>query len=384
MALHQLPLYEGVITRRLLKQLGEVHRPGELLLSVYLDMDPSRWGDAEGIRIAAKNSLRQLHEKIGQLPISNGERQRLLRETELIQELATLSAGRRGLRGLACFLASPVNLAYALPLPWPVHFRYFLEDRFVLWPLHQVLDQSDLFGMVLVDKDEARLYLGYLGQVEEMSYIFDEIPPKIRIPDAFGELQFRRKHVEYFHHHFDRVAYNALRLWEQEPFRYLIVGGLWEILPQFESHLHRYLRERIIARWEISVHAAKTELQKRLEQEESQLLQRQAEQVWRELNEAPPERQAKGPERVFRALWEQRVGHLLVQPNTRYHGHVCTQCQRLHLSGGPCIECGGSVNHVPDIYEEAVRVALSQSAHVRYWNSPALEECDGIAALLRY
>lgn len=384
MALHQLPLYEGVITRRLLRRLAEIHRPGELLPSVYLDMDPSRWGDAEGVRIAAKNSLRQLHEHIRALPIANGERQRLLHETDLIQEVATLTAGRRNLRSLACFVASALGVAYALPLPWPNFSRHFLEDRFVLWPLHQALDQSDPFGLILVDKDEARLYLGYLGQVEERTYIFDEVPPKIRIPDAFGELEFRRKQVVYFHRHFDRVAYTALRLWEQEPFRHLIIGGLWEVLPQFERHLHRYLHEHIVARWEISVHAPKEELQRRLEEEEKRLLERQAELIWHELAEAPPERQARGPERVFRALWEQRVGYLLIHPNTHYHGHVCTQCQRLHLSGGPCIECGGSVAHVPDIYEEAARVALAQSAHVRYWTAQALEECDGIAALLRY
>lgn len=380
----RLELNPGVLTQRLLRQLEAVHRPQERVLSVYLDVDPQRWGDIEGVRIAVKNAMQQLRDHIRTLEISNGERQRLLRETELLHEVAHLSAGRRGMRGLAGFVASQAEIAYAFPLPWPLRHQYFLEERFVLWPLRQALDQSDPMGIVLVDKDEAKLFLGYLGEVEEVTYIFDEVPPKIRIPDAFGELQFRRKHVEHFHHHFQWVAYTALRLWEVEPFRYLIVGGLWEVLPQFEGHLHRYLRDLIVARWEISVHVPLTELRERFQQEEAQLLQRQAERLWQQLNDAAPSQQALGPEQVFRALWQRRVWHLLVKPNTRYHGHVCTQCGRLHLSSGPCIECGGPVNHLPDIYEEAVREALTQSAHVRYWDNPALDDHDGIAALLRY
>lgn len=382
--LQRLELYPGVLTRRLVRQLEGVHRPQERLLSVYLDVDPQRWGDIEGVRIAVKNAITELKDQIRSLPTSNGERQRLLRESDLIHEVAHLSAGRRGTRGLACFVASQAGLAYAFPLPWPLRHQYFLEERFATWPLRQVLEQSDPFGIVLVDKDEAKLYLGYLGEVEEATYIFDELPPKIRIPDAFGELQYRRKHVEYFHHHFDWVASTTLRLWELEPFRYLIVGGLWEVLPQFEAHLHRYLKDLIVARWEMNVHVSSTELRSRLEQEEKRLLEHQAQQLWQQLNSAPTDQQARGPEQVFRALWQKRVWHLLAKPNTRYHGHICKECGRLHLSGGPCIECGATVSHLADIYEEAVREALTQSAHVRYWDNPALDECDGIAALLRY
>lgn len=63
----------------------------------------------------------------------------------------------------------------------------------------------------------------------------------------------RRWRVEHFHHHFEHAAQKALRLYEWEPFEHLVIGGLWETLPQFEGHLHRYLRDRIIARWDIDV-----------------------------------------------------------------------------------------------------------------------------------
>jgi hypothetical protein len=50
------------------------------------------------------------------------------------------------------------------------------------------------------------------------------------------------------------VSESSLRVLRREPFERLIIGGLWETLPQFESRLHRYLRDRIVARWDIDVH----------------------------------------------------------------------------------------------------------------------------------
>ena len=39
---------------------------------------------------------------------------------------------------------------------------------------------------------------------------------------------------------------------------------------------------------------------------------------------------------------------------------------------------------VTDVYEEAVRDAIDQSAHVRYWKDPALHQANSMAAYRRY
>ena len=181
-------------------------------------------------------------------------RQALLRDWELVQELALAAVGERYTQALACFVASGADYSRVLRLAWPVRQRAFFEDRFVLWPLQQILDQSDRYAICLTDKDEARLFLYDFGRIEEVKDIVDEIPGRVRFPDPYHELEYMRKIIEHTHHHFDRVAELALRLLRREPFEHLIIGGLWEKLPDFESRLHRYLRDRIVARWDINVH----------------------------------------------------------------------------------------------------------------------------------
>ena len=151
--------------------------------------------------------------------------------------------------------------------------------------MQQILDQSDRYAICLTDKDEARLFLYYFGQIEEVKDIVDEIPGRVRFPDPYHELEYMRKIIEHTHHHFDHVAELALRLLRREPFEHLIIGGLWEKLPDFESRLHRYLRDRIVARWDIDVHTPTTQIRELARAEEQRFLERQAQEIWKAIQD---------------------------------------------------------------------------------------------------
>jgi peptide subunit release factor 1 (eRF1) len=311
-------------------------------------------------------------------------RHALHRDWELVEELAPAVIGARSTRALACFVASDSGYGRAVRLPWPVRNRAFFEDRFVLWPLRQLLDQADRSGIILTDKEHARLFLFFLEQLEEVTSILDEVPGRIRFPDPIRAWHYMHKHVEHFHHHFERVAEEALRLGEREPFEHLIIGGRRETLPQFESQLHRYLRDRIIARWEIDVRAPTPQVLERALREEKQLLEQEARGIWKAIQDHRPQRGALGPEAVFAALGQRRVQALLVEPDVARPGFRCSACGRLSLNGGACAECGEKRVEVPDVIEETVHDAIEQSAQVRYWRGSALREVGAIAILKRF
>ena len=92
-----------------------------------------------------------------------------------------------------------------------------------------------------------------------------------------------------------------LRLLQREPFQHLIIGGLWETLPQFESRLHRYLRDRIVARWDIDVHTPTQQVLERVRQEEQQFLQHQAQDAWKAIQDHRPPQGADGAGGIVRS-----------------------------------------------------------------------------------
>lgn len=379
-----LRLYEATIRPGLLTELEAFRAPGQRVSSYYLDLGGRGGGNTEAAKLAVKNALVAQRERLDQLNLQPAIRRALQEDWELVGDLAQLTAGRRDVRSLACFCASATGYARALPLPWPVRDRAFFEDHFVLWPLQQVLEQTDRFAICLTDKDDARLFLVHLQRIEEVAMLRDDIPGRIRFPDPIRQWHYANKHVESFHRHFARVAAEALRLFQREPFEHLIIGGLWEHLAEFEGYLHRYLSDRIVARWDLDVHTPMPQILERALEEEQNVLRQQAQGIWKKIQDRRAQRGALGPEETFAALWQRRVQALLIELEACYPGFRCRSCARLHLSGGPCIECGDKMSEVADIFDEAVKDALEQSAQIRWWKDPALNEVDSIAALKRF
>jgi peptide subunit release factor 1 (eRF1) len=380
-----IAVYRGVIRPGLLAELESFHAPDQRVSSYYLDLDTRCFGGTKAARDALEETIARERGRIERLEVDHAIRQALLRDLEEVERLAPMVIGERHTRSLACFVASERRYGRVLPLPWPARSRVFFEERFVLWPLQQILDQSDRYAIVLTDKDDGRLFLFFQERIEEVTTIKDEIPGRVRYPDRTRELEYMHRRIESYHDHFDRVGEAAFRLLQREPFDHLIIGGLWETLPQFEGRLHRYLRDRIVARWDIDVqHTPTQQIEERARQEEQLFLEHQARKTWAAIQDQRPSRGALGHVEVFMALWGRRVQTLLVDPDATRPGYRCTACGLLSLDPGACIECGGKKQEVTNIYEEAVRDAIDQSAHVRYWKDPALKEVNSIAAYRRY
>lgn len=380
----KISIHEGVIRPGLISELETFRAAEGLVSSYYLNLGSAQASQAEQVRIAVKDKMAQEKKRIDELNVPHAVRQSLRRDWEQLNELWPTVIGQRHTRGLACFVSSGTHFGRVFRLPWPVRDRVFFEIQFVLWPLQQLLEQSDRYGIILTDQDDARLFVYFMAQIEEITSIQDEIPGRVRYPDPFRELEYMRKHTEHAHHHYVRAAETMLRHFMREPFEHLIIGGLWEKLPQFESRLHRYLRDRIIARWDIDVQTPTPEILERARKEEEQYLARQARELWQTILDQRPRRGLQGPEPVFGGLWERRMQSLLVEAGVSRSGFRCSQCGRLSLSADPCVVCSGGKIPIGDVFEESVHEAISQSAQVRYWKDDALHAVDSIAGLARF
>ena len=355
-----------------------------LISSYYLDLDAEQRGTIEGMRIEVKKALARQRKGISDLDVDGETRHALIRDWKSIFEPALLAPGERHTRALACFAASSAGIARVLQLPWPLRDRTFFEHRFVVWPLDELLDQAERYVICLTNKDDARLYYFDLEQLELVGEILDEIPGKIRFPVPIDEPDYICKHHRHVHYHFVKVADQLLKLFEQRTFEHLIVGGLWEVLPEFEQHLHQYLSERIVARWDLDVHTPPLEVERRAVYEERQLLERQKEETWQVINNEQPSRRTIGLEETLAALWLRQVDTMLAEPSARAEGVRCSLCGRMQRRGDACAQCGGKTSPVANLFDEAEHQAMEQSGHVRHWRSSTLRSNGSIAASKRF
>ncbi len=381
----RIRLHEGVISRRLIRELSEASFQDRTAVTAYVNLDRADTDGDQGVRIRIRHRVDAWRKMADELDVSGSVRNKLLHALDAIQATADETVGRRHVLGLAFFVDTENDTGLALPTPWPLRSLCFFERQYVLTPLQNVLAQQERFAICLTDKDNARIYEYFMHQLEEVDRVDHEIPGKVRYPDPFRELEYMRKHVVSFHRHFEAVADRMLKYYQESPFDRLIVGGLPEVLPQFEAHLHPYVQQRIVDRWDVPVDIHPEELRQRVVQFEEQLLAKEAEQIWQQIQERPPAGRALGASDVLAAIWQARVQALLIAPQHVPKLHACPQCTRLTVDAQACPECGSPVESLGEPSDLAVvEATLLQGGQVRQCAPETLKAHDGLAALLRY
>jgi peptide subunit release factor 1 (eRF1) len=183
------------------------------------------------------------------------------------------------------------------------------------------------------------------------------------------------------------VASRTLALHREHKFDYLIIGGSQAPIAAFEAVAHRYLSERLIGRVGFGPDASARQVLDEVSElvlthEEMRGLQ----MIQRVIKQSETGGLgALGIEPTLTAISEGRVSALVVLKGTFRPGTACTHCSYLGVQSGACPQCGTDLLPVPDIIEEAVDRALSQSAEVLFVRShEQLAKRGGLSALLRY
>src|SRR5207245_2033727 len=103
-------------------------------------------------------------------------------------------------------------------------------------------------------REKARIFLAKMGQIREVSDLFDDVPGQHE-QGGWSQARYQRHIEEHVGRHLKRVAEVLLRFFKRRNFDHLILAGPEEILPQFEQALHDYLRQRVVARTTLAMTA---------------------------------------------------------------------------------------------------------------------------------
>jgi peptide chain release factor subunit 1 len=356
------------------------------VVSLYLDVDGRRWPRYQDCETRVERMVKQALDKA---PEASGPTLEALRRVE-----AHVRGGldRSRTRGLAVF-ASGADLWEVFELPVPVRDQLVVNKAPQVCQLEGVIDNYERFGVLLADKQRARMFVFELGELVDKNEVFDQLP---RHDDDKGD--WNRDHVRGHvavaaHQHLKRAAGVAFEVYKQQPFDHLIIGAPDEIAKELEGELHSYLRDRIRARISVPAGASESEIcQAALEVEQRVERAKEAATVERlragsaaaNGRSASP-RAEVGLPAVLNALVERRVDTLVLSDGYAAPGWRCEGCDHLATKGRGCPVCGREMDLVDDIIEEAVELALRQSCRVEICVDNAdLDVMGRIGALLRF
>jgi peptide chain release factor subunit 1 len=369
--------------RDTLRRLAELRLDRPVVLSLYLDLDPTEFATPPARATAVRSLLDEAERKVKERDsLPHGDRMALeaaLRRarTFLERELPT-----DGAHAVAVFASEPAELFEALKLPRSVRNRVAIGRSPLVGPLAR-LERGERWCVALVSRRDARIFRGSPDGLREIEQIHDLVFGQ-HDRGGLSQARYQRGIEKEKADHLKHTAEALMRHYKRRPFQRLITGGPREVVSDFESKLHGYLKERLAGRIEVDVDTATPEQVLKAAQPRFEELEREREA---ETLERLGERGACGPADVLRALNERRVETLLLDEQFSASGRQCPECGWL----GPADETrcpldGTALVALEDLTDAAIELALQQSAGslaVRH-DPDALRDHDGIAALVRF
>ena len=379
------------ITRQAVERLASYHSPDWPIVSLYLRVDREHITD-DDYSIRLKNLLKQVSDNPG-IELNRAQLEALEADLDRIRVFFRDHGDEFG-QGVALFASSPANLWEVYETPREVGNHVEVDFRPVIAPLVRVLELCEPFCVCLVSRDRARIFMGHMSEFGERAVRFDQEVPGQHEQGGWSQARYQRHIEEHVHQHFKRLAADLSALFEQEPFRFLILGGPHEVVSDFLDYLHPYLRERYIGTFYVLMEATA----KQVREEAAKIVRewlRQEKQRYLDLlrNEAlSNDMGVTGLEKVVEALQMGNVLSLIVDDRLEAPGSSCLHCGAVQPPAAEqpdrCLYCGGPVrrhgNIVPKVYANAYR----QKANLVFLTERELQdqlaELGGIGAILRF
>jgi peptide chain release factor subunit 1 len=371
-----------MLTQEHLEALQVFDGRGELVLSAYLDLDPARHV-RRSFRIAFEDLVKQARE---QLP--GPAREGLAAEAARAQEWLESQAPRG--TGLALFACTPRGLRQVHVLHVRVMDHLVFEPRPDVAPLLELLDEYERYAVALVDKETARLFSVFLGEIEETSAFTDSVPGK-HDRGGLSQAKYQHHHDVHVHWHLKRVAQELAGLLRRRRFDRLILAGPDEATSELRRLLPRALAHRLVAVVPAKASAGAAEILELTLGVERGVERKVEERQLGELLDmaGPAGRATVGVTATLDALWADLVQTLVLAHRDGVVGSECPNCGRLEQGRvASCPACGKAMTPVHDLFHRAMARAREQAASVEVVHGAAarrlLDVGEGLGAVLRY
>jgi peptide chain release factor subunit 1 len=359
---------------------------GACALSFYFQPDPPQDRSHRREAIVAKDIVKQALKSAA----ASGKNGSLHADLDRVLDLATSLRGNT--RGRAVFACSAQNFwkEYELP-PHLGGTQIYLQPQFQLKPLAALLGAQPALCVVMLDRQRARFFDLRLDVLREHGAIVHMLS---RSASSYGYNGYEAGHAER------RVSEEALQHFKavSERLRTDFERGAWERLivgchdvnwPEFESHLHPYVKQRLIGRFSADVASVSSE---EIRDHAGALLnhwitERASTKVSEALEFAKGNgRGVAGLRRVLQALETGEVQTIFLTENYSARAVECPHCGHLdaHLVAS-CVACGRRTHELTDVCDAIIPIAIRRNIELFYLKEhEGLDRAGNIAALLRF
>jgi len=362
-----------------LAALSEIYDERDIYLSIYMksasssDLDASRSFVASRFRAMEKSLPSELQESF--------------RSTVSLAQEATDSPSWKGERSRMIFASSPESFLHVYRMSLDCELLVVLDTSAFLLPLARLRDDYEDYGLLLLDSQEAQLYVIRSRIMEEAGRSSIDLMNKHK-KGGWSQMRYNRLRRGAIKSFLTQVAEDVSNLESLQSMRGLVLAGPGEAKSQLMELLPKKVRDRVMGLLDVPMGTVPSELVKMGDQvaldHERSLSIKRAEEL--KANVLKGQLSAYGTDMVRDALTHGRVNTLVMLSNYVLPGWICERCQHFQEGNRPdvCTNCGGRTSQV-NVLEELYELAQRTGAEVEFVEEDQfLQSIGGVGAILRY
>ena len=374
-----------MLDKTALARLQALSERDDLTLTGYFDIDQNDPSNRKrGYLVRAEALLRRL---VAGAPEDGALARAVERATELLEGI--VPQGRTAL--VVVNEGAGVADIHQLKVPMP-HGAWWKRGAH-LRPLLEAMDEYERYAVVLTDKQRARIFTVYMGEITEHEDLWSPTEGRVAATardERWSQARRQRHHDEQVAHHAKRVVEALQELALRLRFDRLIVAGPTEAASAVARLLPKRLHGKLVETIPMPIGASPQEVlekvravQERMEREhELEMI----EQLESELHESG--KAVSGLDAVCSAISQGRVWRLFYVKGFAAQGAECLGCGAV-IPGEPerCPVCAGEVEPVEQFIDRLGQLVLEQAGQIEMVAGPAAErlrKLGSIAAFLRY
>lgn len=365
-----------MFTEKNLRELVE-HLAQQSMLTIYLNTDPTM-GNSDSYRLRLRNMLKSVE---------------LAADVKKIEEYFDTEYDWAG-RSVAIFSDQSKRFFKVYPLAVPVPDLVHIGIRPNVRPIAGLLDSYGGYGVVLIDKQGARLFHFHLGQLVEQEGVLGASVRQVKkggsgVKGMRGGIASQTRGVEEtIERNMRDVIDFATKFFEEKHIRRILLSGTDDNIALFRNYLPKMWQSLIVGTFPASMGDSHQEILNRtLEVGKKAEIARENKVIEKLITQASKQAGAIiGVEPTLKALNEGRVQTLVIQQGFKVPGFRCPDCNNItSLTEIVCKQCNSEAVGVEDVIATAVSLTLKTGGEVDVvHNQTEFEKAGNFGAFLRY